>query len=151
MTVMRSGVGALSQNRMGIVNARFILKNPRLPSLEPMEVAAIADSGSVHLCIPEHVRVQLQLEVIGTKEVVLADGSVRSVPYAGPVQMQFKNRVGFAGALVMGDQVLIGAIPMEDMDLVIIPLTRTLDVNPASPNVATSIAKQTVAAYSLTQ
>ena len=36
---------------------------------------------------------------------------------------------------------------MEDMDLVIIPLTRTLDVNPASPKVATSIAKQTEAAY----
>ena len=127
------------------------MKNPRLPSLQPMEVDAIADSGSVHLCIPEHVRLQLRLEVIGTREVVLADGSVRSVPYAGPIQMQFKNRVGFAGALIMGDQVLVGAIPMEDMDLVIIPLTRTLDVNPASPNVATSIAKQTEAAYILTK
>ena len=127
---------------MGIVTARFVLKNPRRPDLQPLEVAAIADSGAVHLCIPEHVRVQLQLEVMSQKEVILADGSVRSVPYAGPVQLHFKNRLGFAGALVMGDQVLIGAIPMEDMDLVIIPLTRTLDVNPASPNVATSIAKQ---------
>lgn len=53
----------------------------------------------------------------------------------------FKNRVGFAGALVMGDQVLLGAIHMEDMDLVIIPKTRTVDVNPMSPNIATSIAK----------
>jgi clan AA aspartic protease len=132
---------------MGIVTARFILKNPRRPDLQPLEVAAIADSGAVHLCIPEHVRVQLQLEIMSEKEVVLADGSVRSVPYAGPVQLHFKNRVGFAGALVMGDQVLIGAIPMEDMDLVVIPLTRTLDVNPASPNVATSIARQTQAAY----
>ena len=52
-----------------------------------------------------------------------------------------KNRVGFAGALVMGDQVLLGAIPMEDMDLVIIPKTRTLDINPNSPNFASSIAK----------
>jgi clan AA aspartic protease len=127
---------------MGIVTARFVLKNPRRPDLQPLEVSAIADSGAVHLCIPEHVRLQLQLEVMSQKEVILADGSVRSVPYAGPVQLHFKNRVGFAGALVMGDQVLIGAIPMEDMDLVIIPLTRTLDVNPASPNVATSIAKQ---------
>jgi len=95
------------------------------------------------------VRVQLQLEVMSQKEVVLADGSLRSVPYVGPVQLHFKNRVGFAGALVMGDQVLIGAIPMEDMDLVIIPLTRTLDVNPASPNVATSIAKQERASYAV--
>jgi hypothetical protein len=41
----------------------------------------------------------------------------------------------------MGDQVLLGAIPMEDMDLVLIPKTRTADVNPASPNIATSVAK----------
>ena len=112
------------------MNARFVLKNPRRADLQPLEVTAMADSGAVHLCIPEHVRVQLQLEVIAEKEVVLADGSVRSVPYAGPVELHFKNRVGFAGALVMGNQVLIGAIPMEDMDLVVIPLTRTLDVNP---------------------
>jgi len=45
------------------------------------------------------------------------------------------------GALVMGDQVLFGAIPMEDMDLVVIPRSRSIDVNPASPNVATSFAK----------
>ena len=137
--------------RMGFVTAKFILKNPRRPDLQPLEVAAIADSGAVHLCIPEHVRVQLELEVMSHKEVVLADGSVRTVPYAGPIQLHFKNRVGFAGALVMGDQVLIGAIPMEDMDLVIIPLTRTLDVNPASPNVATSIARQTRARYDVSE
>src|SRR5207244_6809090 len=112
-----------------------------------VEVSALADTGALHLCIPEHVRIQLKLEAIDNKEVALADGSKRLVPYVGPVELHFKNRVGFAGALVMGDQVLIGAIPMEDMDLVIIPLTRTLDVNPASPNIATSIAKQTEAAY----
>jgi hypothetical protein len=55
--------------------------------------------------------------------------------------IRFKNRIGFAGALVMGDQVLLGAIPMEDMDLVILPKERVLDINPYSPNIATSIAK----------
>ena len=57
------------------------------------------------------------------------------------IQIQFKNRIGFAGALVMGEQVLLGAIPMEDMDLIVIPSTRAIDVNPGSPNVATSIVK----------
>jgi hypothetical protein len=52
-----------------------------------------------------------------------------------------KDRVGFVGALVLGDEALLGSIPMEDMDLVIIPRTRTLDVNPASPNVATFVIK----------
>ena len=68
-------------------------------------------------------------------------GSKKLVPYVGPIDLHFKNRIGFAGALVMGDQVLLGAIPMEDMDLVIIPKTRTLDINPDSPNFASSFAK----------
>ena len=68
-------------------------------------------------------------------------GSRRQVPYVGPIEMRFKNRVGFVGAIVMGDEVLVGAIPMEDMDLVIIPKTRTIDVNPDTPNLASSRAK----------
>jgi len=126
---------------MGLVNGKGLLKNPRLPDLAPVDVVALADSGAVHLCIPEHVQIQLKLEAIDNKEVTLADGSKKVVPYVGPIELRFKNRVGFAGALVMGDQVLLGAIPMEDMDLVIVPKTRTLDVNPDSPNIASSIVK----------
>ena len=126
---------------MGLVNGKVLLKNPRLPELAPVDVVALADSGAVHLCIPEHVQIQLKLEAIDNKEVTLADGPKKLVPYVGPIELRFKNRVGFAGALVMGDQVLLGAIPMEDMDLVIIPKTRTLDVNPESPNIASSIVK----------
>jgi len=124
-----------------LVNGKLLLKNPRLPHLDPSEVVALADSDALHLCIPEHIQIQLRLEAIDSKEVTLADGSKRLVPYVGPIELRFKNRVGFAGALVMGDQVLIGAIPMEDMDLIIIPKTRTLDVNPDSPNIASSIVK----------
>ena len=126
---------------MGLVNGKVSLKNSRLPELAPVEVVALADSGAVHLCIPEHIQIQLKLEAIDNKEVTLADGSRKLVPYVGPIELRFKNRVGFAGALVMGDQVLLGAIPMEDMDLIIIPKTRTLDVNPDSPNIASSIVK----------
>jgi clan AA aspartic protease len=126
---------------MGLVNGNIILRNPRLPDLDPVDVVALADSGATHLCIPRHVQIQLKLEEIDSKEVTLADGSRKLVPYVGPVELRFKNRVGFSGALVMGDQVLLGGIPMEDMDLVVIPKTRTLDVNPNSPNFASSIAK----------
>ncbi|MFZ4526557.1 MAG: clan AA aspartic protease [Chlorobium sp.] len=126
---------------MGLINAKVELRNPRKPELEPFLVDAMVDSGSVHLCIPEHIRIQMKLDEIDKKEVTLADGSQKLVPYVGPIELRFKNRIGFAGALVMGDQALLGAIPMEDMDLVIIPKTRTLGVNPGSPNIATSIAK----------
>ncbi len=126
---------------MGLIAAMITLKNPRIPDLEAVEVEALADTGSVHLCIPEHVALQLKLEEKDRKEVTLADGSKRMIPYVGPIELHFKNRVGFGGAIVMGDQVLLGAIPMEDMDLVLHPKTRTIDVNPDNPNIACSIAK----------
>ena len=126
---------------MGLVNAKIVLRNPGRPDMEPIEVDALADSGAVHLCIPEHIQIQLKLDEIDKKEVILADGSRRLVPYVGPIEIRFKNRLGFAGALVMGDQPLLGVIAMEDMDLVISPKSRTLDVNPSSPNIATSVAK----------
>src|ERR1041385_2410304 len=127
---------------MGLVNGNLVLRNARLPDLDPVDVVALVDSGATHLCIPEHIQVQLQLETIDRKEVTLADGTKKLVPYVGPIELHFKNRIGFAGALVMGDQVLLGAIPMEDMDLINIPKTRTLDINPDSPNFASSFAKQ---------
>ncbi|HEX5046830.1 MAG TPA: clan AA aspartic protease [Gammaproteobacteria bacterium] len=127
---------------MGLVTAKLQLSNPREPSLAPIEVRALADTGSVFLCIPEHVRLQLNLEPLEHREVKLADGSRKSYPYVGPIVLRFKNRSGFVGALVLGDEVLLGAIPMEEMDLVVNPRDRTVDVNPDSPNIATGICKR---------
>ena len=126
---------------MGLTIAMITLLNPRKPEVMPVSVEALADTGSVHMVIPQHLSSQLQLEEQARKEVTLADGSKRLVPYVGPLEIRFKNRVGFMGALVMGDQALLGAIPMEDMDLVVNPRDRRVDVNPDSPNVACSIAK----------
>jgi clan AA aspartic protease len=108
----------------------------------PIEVTALADTGSVFLCIPEHVRLQLKLDVRDEREVKLADGSRRTYPYVGPIVLHFKNRSGFVGALVLGDEVLLGAIPVEEMDLVVNPRDRTVDANPESPNIETGICKR---------
>ncbi len=126
---------------MGLTNGTFVLKNPRRPELTALSVEALADTGALHLCIPEHIRLQLQLDTVDQKEVTLADGSRRLAPYVGPIEIHFANRVGFVGALVLGDQVLVGAIPMEDLDLIVVPRTRSIGVNPDSPNIATSMAK----------
>ncbi len=58
--------------------------------------------------------------------------------YGGLGQIEIGTRTVFAGALVLGDQVLLGAIPMEDMDLLAVPRDRIVIINPLSPNVVTS-------------
>jgi clan AA aspartic protease len=140
-TIQMNRLKSLENTHMGLTSAKLLLKNPRRPELQPVEVDALADTGSNFLCIPSHVQQQLFLEETEKREIVLADGSRKSVPYVGPLELHFKNRTGFFGAIVLGDQVLLGAVPMEDMDLVVIPSTRTVDVNPANPNMACGIVK----------
>lgn len=127
---------------MGLVHTSITLRNPRNPELRPLEIQALVDTGAIHLCIPEHVSFQLRLQQVEEREVTTADGSKRLCPYVGPIEVRFENRTCFTGALVLGDDVLLGAVPMEDMDLVVSPSTRTVTVNPSSPNIASSIVKQ---------
>jgi hypothetical protein len=63
------------------------------------------------------------------------------VPYVGPVEVRFGNRRCFTGAMVLGNEVLLGAIPMQDMDLVLRPQLQSVDVNTESPNIPLSVAK----------
>lgn len=126
---------------MGLATCILTLRNPQFPNQEALETDALADSGSVYLIIPEHVRLQLLLEVKDRKEVTLADGSRQIVPYVGPIEVKFKNRCAYVGAIVMGNEVLLGAIPMEDMDLVVFPQDRRVDINPRNPNIAAASAK----------
>ena len=126
---------------MGSTNAKIQLRNPRLPGLEAVEIDALADTGAVHMCIPPHIQIQLQLEEMDAKEVTLSDGGRKLVPYVGPIELRYRNRVGFAGALVMGDMPLLGVIPMEDMDLVVVPKTRRVIVNPLNPDIASTVAR----------
>jgi clan AA aspartic protease len=115
------------------------LSNPRLPDRPPVQVEALADTGSVHLCLPASVAEALGLEEQNRQTVTIADGTRRTVPYVGPVELRFGNRVGFGGALVMGHQVLLGALPLADMDLVVIPRDQRVVVNPNSPDQASSV------------
>lgn len=126
---------------MGITRAALTLSNPIKPGLAAMECAALVDTGAMHLCIPEHVALQMEFTENDRREVTLAAGSKKVIPYVGPIRVQFGNGTCFVGAMVMGDEVLLGAIPMEDMDLVVRPLTQEVTVNPASPNIPSAVAK----------
>jgi clan AA aspartic protease len=126
---------------MGLIYADIEPANPKDGSLKSMSVKALVDTGAMTLCIPEHIAIQLQLQEIEKREVTTADERRHVVPYVGPVQIKFINRTCFTGALVIGESVLMGAVPMEDMDLVISPSTQTVTVNPNSPNIPSAVVK----------
>jgi clan AA aspartic protease len=129
------------EERFMEVYANIQLVNPRKTDLSPLSVKALVDTGAMTICIPQHIAVQLQLEEIEKREVTTADERSHVVPYVGPIQIKFENRTCFTGALVTGESVLMGAVPMEDMDLVISPSGRTITVNPKSPNIPSAVVK----------
>lgn len=126
---------------MGLIHTKIGLSNPKETALSVLEVDALVDTGAITLCIPEHIVVQLNLSELEKREVTTANGKHFLVPYVGPVQVSFANRTCFTGALVLGDSVLLGAIPMEDMDLVVNPHLQTITVNSASPNIPSAVVK----------
>ena len=126
---------------MGITHADIQVEN--LFTRRSLDARALVDSGAVFLTIPEHMAVQLgfDLSEVGTREVILADGSRKAVPMVGPLRVRFADRYCDLSALVMGDEPLFGAVPMEMMDLVLHPSSQTLTVNPQSPYVPVALAK----------
>ena len=126
--------------RIGSIYAELRLGNDARPDLEEINATALVDTGALHLCIPEHVALQLQLSHKRPREVQTADGKSHLVPYVSPVKISLLNRECVTGALVFGNQVLLGAIPMEDLDLIVEPSRQSVVVNPASPNIPLSLA-----------
>ncbi len=125
---------------MGLAYAEITLSNPKAPDIEGIKVKALVDTGAAELCLPEHIALQLKLDKIEDREVTLADGKPHVVPFVGPVQINFtKNRTCFTGAYVLGPRVLMGAIPLESMDLIIQPSAQKVTVNPKSPNIPSGI------------
>ncbi len=125
---------------MGLVYAELELANAREDSLRPMTVRAMVDTGALHMCLPAHVATQLGLVRLDQRTVTTADGAEHLVDYVGPLKVRFENRQCLTGALVLGDQPLLGAIPMEDMDVLIDPARQALTVNPRNPNIPASVA-----------
>jgi clan AA aspartic protease len=120
---------------MGLTYANLTLFNPRKDTVKPVLVKALVDTGAMHLCIPEHIAVKLELEENQKREITLASGDKHNCSYVGPLELKFENRSCFVGAMVLGDEVLMGAIPMEDMDLVVSPSRQSITVNPESPEI----------------
>ena len=126
---------------MGLTYADIVLESTfRQRSLS---ARALVDSGAVFMMIPSHVALQLGFDVeeVSTREVIMADGSRKAVPMVGPLRVHFGDRYCDLSALVFGDEPLLGAVPMEMMDLVLNPATQTLTVNPASPYLPVALAK----------
>lgn len=90
------------------------------------------------MAINETIQSQLELPFVEKRKVQMEDGRVVEYDVVGPVHVHFENRKAACNAFVLpGDnEPLLGAIPMEEMDVLIHPQRQELIVNPEHPNYA---------------
>ncbi|MDR1786138.1 MAG: hypothetical protein LBR23_06740 [Spirochaetaceae bacterium] len=84
---------------------------------------AVVDTGAWCLVINEETRAKLGIEVTGTDTVNLADGGWTDCSTVGLIETWWKDRHYTHEALMLPDskEVLLGAIPLEAMDLIVDP------------------------------
>ncbi|MCP4146387.1 MAG: hypothetical protein GY757_01430 [bacterium] len=106
--------------------------------IKKISATVLVDSGAYMLAINEDARLQLNLPKVDEQVAEFANGNLEKMDVVGPVEVRFENRSTTCRALVLPGnvQMLLGAIPREDMDVVIDPKKQKLIVNPQSPYIA---------------
>lgn len=126
---------------MGLTYANLKLTN--LFGHQVVEVSALVDTGATFMCVSEEIALQLGFDIteVSRQVVTLADGHQRKVPKIAPIEIAFGNRTYVTEAVVLGNEALLGVIPMEAMDLIVDPRQQILIANPQHPNYPVASAK----------
>jgi clan AA aspartic protease len=124
---------------MGLVYSEITLKNALdvgkaregiIPEqqVRAVTVNALVDTGAGTLVINEETRQKLGLVIERLRRATLADGASANYQVAEPVKIYWKDRETTCQAIVIpgADRILLGAIPLEDLDLIVDPVKQAL-------------------------
>jgi clan AA aspartic protease len=124
---------------MGTVKTEITLKNAgdvymakkgiiKDAAIHAVTVEAIVDSGASTIVITEDIRQRLGLGIEERQPVNFANGAREICGVTEPVQIRWKDRWAACSALVIpgAKRILLGAIPLEAMDLIIHPKEQEL-------------------------
>lgn len=106
--------------------------------IKRINVNMLVDSGAINMCINEHIQSYMKFPFHERRRFTVATGEVKELDVVSNVEVRFKNRTTECRAIILpGDsEMLLGAIPLEDLDVLIDPQRQELIVNPESPDMA---------------
>ena len=124
---------------LALAKRKFLPKS----EVKQMTTSALVDSGAFMLTISDSIKRQLGLDVVELREVELADGSLAECEIVGPIDVRFKTRRTTCDAVVLpgAPEVLLGAIPLESMDVMIDVKNQELILPPERPYIARTKVK----------
>jgi clan AA aspartic protease len=105
-------------------------------AVRSVEVEALVDTGAINMVIPEDIAEKLGARVLRTRRVTVADGRSLVVHDVGPIDIEVLGR-GMTGDVIVlprGTRPLLGVLPLEYLDLVVVPSTGEVITNPEHPD-----------------
>ena len=127
MSVVSTEIILINEADVNCAERGFIKED----EIRQMTVQSIVDTGAWTIVINEEIREKLGLLDKGYGEATLADGKEEIYKMAGPLEVRWKNRSAVCNALVLpcAKDILLGAIPLEGLDLTINPLRELVGVH----------------------
>jgi clan AA aspartic protease len=134
MGAIHAEIELINGEHLGMARRNLMDKD----DVKRITVQALVDTGNYMLAINENIQQYLDLPIVEKRNTQLANGEIMECDVVSTVELKFKNRRTMCNAIVLpGDsEVLLGAIPLEDMDVLIHPLRQELIVNPDHPTMA---------------
>jgi clan AA aspartic protease len=131
MGLIYAEIELINAEDIGLARKNYIDQD----EIKKISIDMLVDTGAYNLFINEEIQVQLQLPFIEKRSAYTADNRLIEMDVVGPVIVKFKNRTTSCLAMVLpgNNDPLLGAIPLEDMDVLIHPLRQELIVNPDHP------------------
>lgn len=124
------------------IDEELVTRGLLAPSLlREYEVDGLVDTGAVSLVIPMELVEQLGLRIRGQRMAQYANGSEEVIGVTGPVIIECKGRETVVEALVVGNEVLIGQVVLEQTDLLVDCKNQRLIPNPEHPNYPVAMIK----------
>jgi clan AA aspartic protease len=120
-----------------LANRGLLLPN----NIRVREVEGLVDSGATCLVIPLVLAQELGLRIVNQRIAEYANGSKEMVGVTGPITIECYGRQTSDEALVVGDEVLIGQVILEKLDLLVDCKNQQLIPNPKYPDYPVAIIK----------
>lgn len=102
---------------MAPIYASISLENSCRTQWRVQEVRALVKTEALFLCLPAPVVAALELEAHGFRTVSMPGGIRERCRYVGPITLQWGSHVCFTGALEFGDEVVLGSMPLDALDI----------------------------------
>lgn len=126
MGLVHADIELLNVDDLALARRNFM----DVDDIKRIHLRMLVDTGSYLMAINENIQSILNLPFIERRTIYLAYDKEEQYDIVGPVEVRYADRKSVCNAYVLpgGSPPLLGAIPMEDMGILINPQRQELEL-----------------------